>query len=227
MNPIIGIVGKSNHSYKNKSTICVFDNYRKAILEYGGIPIMILPPQIVDYEKEKGKEIGHLTENDKNILNTQLKLCDGLLIQGGSKAFEYDKYICEYANKFNIPLLGICMGMQIMCNYDNDNKNILNENKIHKSENMNEVHEVTLDKNSKLFSIIKKETFQVNSNHNYHVPNSGSYKTVGKSFDNLIEAIEKENGFNIGVQWHPEKQYKSDVSKAIFEAFIEETKKGK
>lgn len=35
------------------------------------------------------------------------------------------------------------MGMQIMCNYDNDNKNILNENKIHKSENMNEVHEVT------------------------------------------------------------------------------------
>lgn len=224
MKPIIGIVGKSDYSHKNKSTICVFDNYRKAIIRYGGIPILILPPQIVDYENTSGKDIGHLSEDEINILNSQLDLCNGLLIQGGNKSFEYDKYICRYANDKKIPLLGICMGMQTMCNYDNDNVNILNENKVHKSPEEDDVHEVILDKNSKLYQIIKKERFFVNSNHNYHVANSGSYKIAALSSDNLIEAIEKD-GFNIGVQWHPEKNYEKEESKSLFEALINATKK--
>lgn len=225
MKPIIGIIGKSDYSSGKKTSICVLDNYRKAIINYGGIPIAILPPQIVDYEKTSGKEVGHLTEEEMDILNSQLKLCDGLLLQGGSRSFDYHKYACKYANEFNIPLLGICMGMQVMCNYDNDNQNIENEDKIHKSPGEDIVHEVSIKKDSILYDIIKKENITVNSNHNYHVTNSGSYKISALSFDNLIEGIEKDGTFNIGIQWHPEKQYESEESKALFKAFIKSTKK--
>lgn len=225
MKPIIGIVGKSEISLRaEKNTMCTMDKYRQAILQYGGIPIVILPTQIVDYEAYSGDEIGHLTNQEEEDLNRQISFCDGLIIQGGLRSYDYQRYICDYANKNNIPLLATCMGMQIMCNYNNTNENILNENKIHKSPEEDNVHLVTLNKNSKLYSIIKKETFMVNSNHTYHVENSGSYQIAGLSFDNLIEAVEKEGTFNIGVQWHPEKNYELEESKALFEAFIEAAK---
>ena len=222
MKPIIGIIGNSDISTKEKNTICVFDNYRKAIIKYGGVPILILPPQLVNYEND---EVGHLTNLDIEILNLQLKLCDGFVLQGGTRRFEYHTYICEYANKNKIPLLGICMGMQTMCNYNNDNKNILNENEMHKSPDLDEVHEIIINKDSNLYKIIGQEKFIVNSNHNFHVPNSGSYKAAGLSDDNLIEAVEKEGYFSIGVQWHPEKKYESVISNKLFTSFIEACKK--
>ncbi len=227
MKPIIGIVGKSQTIKNNKSTIFVMDNYRKAILECGGIPILILPPQIVDYEKMTGAEIGRLTDNDIEILNKQLSLCSGILFQGGSRIFDYDKYICKYANDYKIPLLGVCLGMQIMCNYNNDNKNILNENPIHSSPNKDKVHEIKINESSNLFDIIKKDMIIVNSNHNYHVASSGDYKAVAFSLDGLIEAVEKDDYFNIGVQWHPEKKYKEKASFSLFKAFIDAAKKYK
>lgn len=94
------------------------------------------------------------------------------------------------------------MGMQTMCNYNNDNANIKIEN--HYSEK-DYKHLMKINKNSKLYSILKEDEILVNSFHNYKVPNAGSYEAVGFSND-IIEAVEnKENLFNIGLQWHPEK----------------------
>jgi putative glutamine amidotransferase len=218
MKPIIGIIGRNDLSYLNKTTTCVFDNYRKAIINFGGIPILILPPQQINYYDELPKNIDNLTNDEKEMLIRQIKLCNGIILPGGVKRFEYDDFICDYCNKENIPLLGICMGMQVMCNYDNDNINIKIENHY---EDIDYKHSIKIDKNSKLFDILKIDEIMVNSFHNYKVANEGSYKAVGFSKD-VIEAVEKkENLFNIGLQWHPEKNYDKDLnSKKIFEAFI-------
>ena len=222
MKPIIGILGIGDKSISNKNTICIFENYRKAIIKYGGIPIVIMPPQLYDYYDLTPKNLEKLTTDDKEMLITQIDLCQGIVIPGGDKRFEHHLFVCDYCNKKNIPLLGICMGMQVMCNYNNSNKNSKVEN--HKC-NRKYKHLVTIDKNSKLFTILKEPKILVNSFHNYKVENSGSY-TVAATCDNIIEAVEKkENTFNIGVQWHPEKNYDKDLnSQKLFTEFINSAK---
>ena len=224
MKPIIGIIGREDYAYQKRNSISVFENYRKAIINYGGVPILILPPQLIDYYDNSPKDLEKLNDDEKNILIRQIKLCNAILIPGGVKMFEYHKFICDYCNKNNIPLLGICMGMQTMCNYNNDNSNLKIEDGSHKSEN-DYTHNVTINKNSKLYQILNKENIMVNSFHNYKVSNSGDYKTVAVC-DDVIEAVEKkEDLFNIGLQWHPEKNYDKDLnSEQIFKAFIEAAK---
>lgn len=226
MRPLIGILGRTDKSTKQRSTICVFENYRIAVIKAGGNPIAILPPQEFDYDKTLPKDAGHLKIEEKEMLDAQLKLCDGFIVQGGNRAYDYDRYVINYANQNHIPLLGICLGMQLMCNYNNDNQNMANIDPMHNYKHLDYVHDITLDKNSKLYSIIGKETFQVNSMHNYHVPNSGDYEIAGYSSDHIIEAVEKKvDLFNIGLQWHPEKNYDTDeISQKIFKAFINATK---
>ena len=224
---IIGIVGRCGLSVFGKNNIEIFETYRNAVIKSGGIPIVILPPQTIEYYDIAPKNVNQLTEDEKDILNEQLKLCDGVIIHGGVKQFEYDKYICDYCNKNNVPLLGICMGMQVMCNYNNDNKNIKIEDDSHYSLD-DYKHYVKIDKNSKLFEILDTDKIMVNSFHHFKVNNSGSYKIV--AYDNdVIEAVEKSDyDFNIGLQWHPEKNYDTDLnSQKIFNKFIETAKKYK
>lgn len=221
---IIGIVGRPSISRFNKTNIEVFDSYRNAIIKSGGIPIVILPPQNIEYYNNKLEEILPLTNKEKNIIKKQINLCDGILMPGGTTTYEYDKFICDYCNKKNIPLLGICMGMQVMCNYNNDNKNIKIENEEHFEDTLYK-HDVKINKESILYNILKKDKIKVNSYHYYKVLNSGSYKVVGIK-DDVIEAVEKNGKFNIGVQWHPEKNYDNDInSKRLFKYFIESCKK--
>ena len=63
---------------------------------------------------------------DNSLINTEiLDLCDGIIIQGGKDIYPYHFQILEYCIKNNIPLLGICMGHQIIglysINSNNDN----------------------------------------------------------------------------------------------------------
>jgi len=214
---IIGIVSRPNISEQGRCNTMVLDDMRKAVIEFGAVPISILPPQNIDYFDKKLNEIPPLTNKDKQILEEQIKLCSGVIMPGGTVMHEYDKYVCEYCNRNNIPLFGICMGMQIMCNYNNDNKNIKIEDGIDRSEMIN--HNLTIDKDSILYNIIGKEEIEVNSFHRYKVSNSGSYKVSARNND-VIEAVEKEGKFNIGLQWHPERNIEDENSKKLFKEFI-------
>lgn len=86
-------------------------------------------------------------------------------------------------------------------------------------------HKVTIKKDSKLYQILKTETFKVNSLHHYHVISSPTYDIVGYSEDSLIEAVEyKQNKFNIGVQWHPERLLDDKLQNKLIESFIKSCK---
>lgn len=205
------------------------ESERMAVVSAGGNPILILPPQQLEYEKcmegsPSASEIDRLTEEELSMIYEQIDLCDGIVLPGGSMMFEYDRKICEYCHKKKIPLLGICMGMQVMCTYDRDVKlEKIQSNIQHKDLNEDYIHSVDVDLNSKLYSLIHKSHFMVNSRHLYQVLDSGSMTVVSRSEDGVIEAVEDPNcKFFIGVQWHPELNYLTDdISKLIWKNFIQ------
>lgn len=227
MKPIIGIIARPNFPKENNSNLVVKEVYRKKIIEAGGIPFLLLPPKLINYNNAKPSENKDLSSEEKEILLSQLKMCDGILMPGGYKVFSHDFFILDYAIKNDIPVLGICLGMQIMANYE---QNYLTEQIDSRFANHfdisgNYVHNINISKDSKLFSIVNKDKITVNSMHKYKVVSNGLYNVVAVSDDNIIEALEfPDNTFNIGVQWHPER-LDDDASKKLFKAYIESCKR--
>ena len=156
-----------------------------------------------------------------------LDLIQGLFIPGGSKFCEYDRYLLERAIEKNIPVLGVCLGMQLMSCYKEDVilEKIEDSNIEHNVDlSVKYAHKVKIDRNSKLYGILQKDEINVNSFHNYSVTPNEIYKTVARSEDGIIEAIEyPSKTFNMGVQWHVEKMYDYDEdAKKIMDCFIKE-----
>lgn len=226
MKPIIGIVGRCGFTSSDEvNNIRVAEKYRICIIKSGGIPIGIMPPQLVEYQDCAPSELDKITFEEKEILTRQLDMCDGILIPGGLKRFEYDIFILNYALEKNIPILGICLGMQILTMVDKDGNQILNLEKIgndsHADYDNNLIHYVNISKKSKLFSIINKERFLVNSRHRMKVGDTGCFTIYGKSDDGVVELIERDDKkFAIGVQWHPEMMLDDEDQMKIFESFV-------
>lgn len=227
MKPIVGIVGRPGIIFDKYDVEVTEETYRNAVIEYGGIPITILPPQKISYNSIASKDVNRLTLQEMNDLNRVIEICDAIIMPGGFKTYEYDYYICRYANMINIPILGICAGMQIIAREGSNITLQKCETDIHKSSEKY-AHSIRINKDSLLYDIIKKEEILVNSFHSYYVPDSGINNISANSkHDGIIEAIENPNSnFCIGVQWHPEKIY-DENSKKLFDYFIEEAKKYK
>ena len=220
--PIIGVSARPYITDNGRNALVILESIRRVIINNGGIPHIILPTQDMVYMNNRETP---LTDKDKEILDAQINMCDGILMPGGDFMYFYDNYICEKANKKDMPLLGICMGMQVMCNYNNDNKNIFIEG--HKDLQKEYVHSVNIIPGTKLYDIIGEEKIMVNSIHRTKVPNSGDYSISAKAEGDIIEGIEKKDKlFNIGVQWHPERTDDAP-SRKIITAFINACKQYK
>lgn len=232
MKPIIGIVGRTNKVEYNKYKIIVNDNHRRAVIECGGIPITILPTQNAEYEKiNNGKTNIPLTEEEQNDLIRVIKMCNGVILQGGYYSYYYDEFIARYCLENNIPILGICLGAQVLsavdCNTSRKKNVFLIKSKIDHNQYENDyVHDISIDKNSFLYKIIEKEIIKVNSRHKYSIISTNKAQISARSEDGIIEAIEfPENKFALGLQWHPEDLFESDKNMfKIYEVFIDSAK---
>ncbi len=219
--PIIGIVSRAE-SEDGIYVTSVMESYRKAIIINGGIPIAILPTQLIEYGQYKSKEVPQMSDEEKEMLCKQLNFCDGIMMPGGINRYEYDFYITNYCISQNVPVLGICLGMQLLATINNrDTLKIIDESNTHLKPQVDNVHSVKLNTNSKLYEIIGTNEFVVNSRHRYKVMEVGDFSIVGYAPDGVIEAIENENcDFAIGVQWHPENLIDTTPSKRLFKSFV-------
>lgn len=221
MKPVIGIladISKINYLNKEMPLYYSFVEYSHAIIKSGGIPIIIVPTKIVEYNKLKNSEIAPLTNEEKELLINQINLCDGIILPGGDRAFEHNYFVDTYTKENNIPTLGICLGMQVMCINKGD-KLIRLENDNH----LKTTHEIKLYNSLK--SMIGESHIIVNSYHRSVVPNSNGYQICAQSNDDVIEAVEDPTKlFRLGVQWHPEKDLENKINKEIFNKFINAAK---
>lgn len=199
--PIIGIITREAMSEEGHKINLIYDDIKSCIINNGGIPIGVM-----------------LNENYKELIN----LCDGIIFQGGDNFEFYDLSALKYIYDINKPVLGICLGMQLMgVLFDGNIINIDNHKK-----KLSYAHNVVINKNSILYNIYKTNKIKVNSRHKQIIKNT-RLKVVGLSQDGYIEAIEESNkNFFIGVQWHPENMvsYNKEQNN-LFKYFIKCCKK--
>lgn len=219
MGPIIGVVARPSAS-SSREYYYINKEINDAIVKNGGIAIIVVPPTS---ENLVGKTLDNtlsLTDEQFKEIKKVIDMCDGIICPGGDDFYDYDLKIVKYCYEIDKPLLGICLGMQTMgCLFNGNMKDFSNSN--HKCE-QKYVHKVRLNKDSKLYVILKKEAIEVNSRHKSYIEYT-DLDVVGKSSDNIIEAIEAKNKkFFIGVQWHPESMIEYDITENnLFSYFID------
>lgn len=235
MKPVIGILTRYDVNQKGRCLNYVFDSTRTAILKMGGNPLLLCPMQNIEYYDTKYKDYVLPTGEEKQLITYWLDMCDGLFIPGGSKISPYDYLILEEALKRKIPILGVCLGMQLLANYRVDNfflkdvdDNIHNTSWEKETEDKS-VHNVIINKDSMLYNIISKDKIGVNSFHSKEVAKNERFRITALSEDGVIEGIELKNySFCMGVQWHPELMLDSDINSVkIFRYFMKEASKHK
>jgi len=190
--------------------------------------------------------------------NKQISNCDGVILTGGpdvhpgrfGKAFDTTRCsidlkrdtlefaLIDLALKRNVPILGVCRGMQILnvalggdliIDIPEDIGNMIS----HQKEGDDEYHKVILDTNSYLYKITWQNESIVNSNHHQAVGKlSDKLFISSRTEDNLAESFEWKNKENkswlLAVQWHPERLKKDHpLSKMIVVDFINQVKKYK
>lgn len=241
MKPIIGIT--TAYDWKD-GKIFVREAYVKRIKEAGGIPILLPPIADVD---------------------DVLAIVDGILLTGGGDIHpryygeeataklrslaplrdEFEITLVKKAIENNIPILGICRGIQVInvalggSLYQDlaaDIPHSIKHDWFAEGKYLvpadYRVHEVRIKTTSKLFDLLKKnldvestsEVFlMVNSFHHQAIKKLGNgLKPVAYASDGIIEAIEMQDKFVIGIQWHAE--YLKDML-PLFEGLVKEAER--
>ena len=243
--PVIGIVPSQNSSEK---MVSFPERYAQAIIRAHGAPLL-LP-----------------LSGDSRIYETLFPLIDGFVLTGGNdidparygairdsgkisehspEREELEYLILSYAYRFDLPLLGICRGMQMInvCfggtlyrDLTDQFSGIEREEYLSDCEGLSSIihwqelpydrptHRVDISPDSRLGRLLNVDQIKVNSMHHQGICDLSSLvDPVAYAPDGLVEAIEVRNrGFMMGVQWHPEFFSSSEHRMArVFEALVE------
>jgi len=228
---MIAIIGRCG-VHDGTSVIATNENYRLAIIKSGGIPFILVPTDIIEYGITLPDLAKRLSDEEKNDLYKVLAMCDGIVMPGGVRWYQFDEIVCQYAIDNRIPILGICLGMQILGSmdqfdgiHDSDKTTKIESNINHAQDDKSYVHECIL-KEGFLKNILNLDRVNVNSRHHYQIKEKDYFQIDAYSSDGVIEALHIPNHeFALGVQWHPEDMISYDPNMhKIFNTFIEKAK---
>lgn len=229
--PVIGL-SCSYEKDENNHRIFLKHSYLDAIRHFGGIPL-VLP-----------------SEGNADELEYLVSQCDGLLLTGGmdiEPAFygeekwndtvattpdrdRSESLILQLAEARDLPILGICRGIQIINVYYGGTlyQDIPTQNPseiIHSmGASLNQpCHNCHLQHGSPIHTLIGRDQIRVNSFHHQSVKDvAPGFAVMGRCEDGIIEAIwNPSKRFLWAVQWHPEEIWKiEDSSAVLFRALI-------
>lgn len=228
--PIIGIIGKNQPQYGEDiwHRIDEVDEIRYLIVKNGGIAITLLPTQAtLKFNDNDIKDNTILSEEEKEELYRQIHLCDGFILQGGLYSSNYEIEMAKKIIELDKPLIGICAGFNNILRAIGTDV-IEDKTKSHDIYDKNYRHEVTIIKGTKLYDLVNKDLYNVNSIHSMIAPKEnveGYAKISSISYDGLVESFELNNKkFIMGIKWHPELMLEEEFTENLFKEFIEKSK---
>ncbi len=129
--------------------------------------------------------------------------------------------VAKYCYDNDIPILGICCGQNVMVRALGGTTKLI-ENPLKHNTNDLYVHSVRLIENTKFYSIIGKEKFEVNSRHKKTVDTHPKLIINCICDDGYIDGIESpDKTFYMAFRFHPESLYNRDkFHNKIFDEFI-------
>lgn len=209
--PLIGI--SANYGDNNSK---LAENYYKSVVAVGGVPVII---PVTD---------------DLATIEAIVGRLDGILLSGGGDMHpryyneepipengtpdelrdRYDVALIKSAVEYQLPVLGICRGMQVintvfggslyqdisvqyadkqpMCHSQNEERSVTTQT-------------ASVVADSLLYSIVNCNTLPINSIHHQAVKRTADgFRAVAFADDGICEAIESLYYPILGVQWHPE-----------------------
>ena len=228
--PIIGIIGKVQPQYGEDiwHRIDEADEIRYLIVKHGGTAIMLLPTEeTLKFNDNDIKDDTILTEEEKSELYRQVDLCDGFILQGGLYSANYEIEFAKRIIELDKPLIGICAGFNNILRAIGTDV-IEDKTKKHDIYDKTYRHKISVIKDTKLYDLINKTEYFVNSIHSMIAPKEnvkGYAKISSISNDGLVESFELDNKkFVIGIKWHPELMLEEEFTNKLFKKFIEKCK---
>lgn len=228
--PLIGITSNlmtiSEGPFAGHGRLFVNQGYVDSVVKAGGIPVIL--PLVTDPEtiKEQLASLSGLILSGGHDVHPSLYAEEPhpLLGETSSERDAYEYQVLHIATELQIPILGICRGMQVMNVYFggtlHQDLTLAKEelNPAHIGQFNLDLHDVALKPS--LASIFKLEALKVNSYHHQAIKEVAPGWTIAAiSTDGIVEGIENlSRHWQKGVQWHPEVQYRE--MEPLFSAFI-------
>lgn len=241
MSKIVGIIAQTSIE-NNKKINFVNQNYIKIIEENGATPIIIPVTKELETYVELCDAFLFVGGRDihPSMYSEELKIKYSNISLFQEKKYyrnmhnkpleEQDIYELNFYNlikKRKKSILGICRGAQIINVAENGTLfQELGEREIEhyfSSDGWINYHEIFVEKNSRLFQILKKESITISSVHHQGIKElSSNLNASAYSKDNLVEIFEgKDDFFLMGIQGHIENICKNyDYYKNIIKKFI-------
>ena len=220
------------------------------LIDYGRKSYWMIPGYLNGLQTVGALPIMLPVIESKRELQAVMEMCDGFLFTGGQDVApamyhseksslcgecspERDKMemlILDEAMKRDKPILGICRGIQFINaalggTLWQDIPTELPSDVKHCQKPPYDIpsHDVKIEPDSPLYSLLKRKNISVNSYHHQGIQElSPQLISMASAPDGLIEAVyAPDQKFLWAVQWHPELAYQTDDnSRLIFEEFV-------
>jgi putative glutamine amidotransferase len=228
--PLIGLNCRyeSNAQYPARDHIGHYVPYHRALLAAGALPLLV---PVVD---------------DQATLSQYLDRLDGFVFTGGRdvppeaygqephpdtqecdpERFSCDKVLAQLVLKRPMPVLAICMGVQLLnVVYGGTLIQHIETDVRHsaKEPGNDSFHSVVLEEDSLLSQILGATRMEVNSAHHQAVDRlAPGLRVLARAPDGIVEAVQMtDRDFFLGVQWHPERILERPEQLRLFEAFVD------
>lgn len=246
MRPTIGITTSVKREIEDAEHLRIYLNaaYADAIYEAGGLPLLIPPPptpdplwfdEILDRVDAVLFTGGH-DLHPRHYRQTAHAKTEPMHERRGQFEVEFFRR----ADSRKTPVLAICLGQQVanvarggsLIQHIGDQTTAVVADGRQAAANIEHqdssaetpVHAAEIRRDSRLATIIRASTVEVNSRHHQAVDPAAlgaGLRPVAFAPDGVIEAIEAtDDRFLIGVQWHPEDMTGRAEHRALFAALV-------